>query len=110
MNVAALFNYPVKSCRGIALDRAELGLCGLSLDRRWMVTRPDGAFVTQRELPAMALIDVTLTAGELELAARGHGAVRVPLRYEALPSSPVRVWSDELAAVAHPQGSRWISA
>jgi uncharacterized protein len=109
VNVGALFIYPVKSCRGIALHRAELGLCGLSLDRRWMVTRPDGAFVTQRELPGMALIDVALSGDELVLASAGHGSIRVPLRYDAGQPSRVKVWRDELWGGVHAHGSRWIS-
>ena len=48
--------YPVKSCRGIALERAQLAATGFADDRHWMLVRPNGRFVTQRELPRMALV------------------------------------------------------
>ena len=54
--------YPVKSCRGIALERATLAPTGLADDRHWMLVRPNGRFVTQRELPRMALIGTRVDA------------------------------------------------
>ena len=48
--------YPVKSCRGTALAAAEVAPTGLLHDRHWMLVRPKGRFVTQRERPRMALI------------------------------------------------------
>src|SRR4051812_24657769 len=54
--VARLFVYPVKSCAGIELREAVLTDTGLDLDRAWMVVDAQGRFVTQRELPRMALV------------------------------------------------------
>ena len=54
--IIALNIYPVKSCRGIGLAEAPLRDSGLADDRHWMLVRPNGRFVTQRELPRMALI------------------------------------------------------
>lgn len=110
MNVSALFVYPVKSCRGIAVERAELERSGLARDRRWLVTRDDGTFVTQRELPQMALIAVELIDGRIELRAPGRGSTRLPIRHEAGSERRVRVWRDELSGVDHAEGSAWISA
>ena len=56
-SIAALFVYPVKSCRGIALDFARLAERGLEHDREWMIVDGDGRFVTQRDVPRLALID-----------------------------------------------------
>ena len=66
--IAALNVYPVKSCRGLAADRAEVTPAGLAIDgvrdREWMVVDSRGRFVTQRELPRLALIGIeALTAG-----------------------------------------------
>ena len=52
--------YPIKSCAGIAPAEALLIETGLDLDRAWMVVDAAGEFVTQRELPRMALIQPTL--------------------------------------------------
>ena len=73
MNAAltALHVYPVKSCRGIALDARALHATGLADDRHWMLVRPNGRFVTQRELPRLALIGTAVDAGALTLDAPG---------------------------------------
>ena len=67
MRVASLHIYPLKSGRGINLDQADVALTGLSGDRRLMLTGPDGHFITQRELPALARISVSQTPDETRL-------------------------------------------
>jgi uncharacterized protein len=69
--LTALAIYPVKSCRGIGLSEVALESTGLSGDRHWMLVRPNGRFVTQRELPRMALVGTTLDARALTLTAPG---------------------------------------
>ena len=54
--IAGLYVYPVKSCAGVAVSSATLFDTGLDLDRAWMVVDEEGEFVSQRELPRMALI------------------------------------------------------
>ena len=59
--ITALNVYPVKSCRGIPLDKATLEMSGVKGDRRWLVINESGRFMTQRELPRLALIVPRLT-------------------------------------------------
>ena len=97
VSVASLHVYPIKSCGGIALTEALLIETGIEFDRAWMVVDPAGMFVTQRELPRMALIQPTLKTSEMVLRAPGMLALHVALdRVE----TPVRatVWDDEVAA------------
>ncbi|MEO8655402.1 MAG: MOSC domain-containing protein, partial [Ramlibacter sp.] len=54
--IARLFVYPVKSCAGVEVQEAVLTETGLDLDRAWMVVDTERRFVTQRQLPRMALI------------------------------------------------------
>jgi uncharacterized protein YcbX len=54
MRISALNIYPLKSGRGIALNEASVEAAGLKGDRRWMITDPEGRFITQREMPALA--------------------------------------------------------
>ncbi|KQV63906.1 MOSC domain-containing protein [Rhizobium sp. Root1220] len=75
MRISDLFIYPLKSGRGIRLGSTEIDAFGLPGDRRAMITDPDGHFITQRELPDLARIDVRpepssfrLIMGEKELA------------------------------------------
>jgi uncharacterized protein YcbX len=89
--VAALNIYPVKSCRGIPLEAATLADTGFIDDRHWMLVRPNGRFVTQRELPRMALIGTAVESGGLTLTAPGLPPLAVP-RHGAGETRPVTVW------------------
>jgi len=89
--------YPVKSCAGSAPREAVLTETGLDLDRQWLVVDPAGVFVTQRELPRMALVATTLKSNELILRAPGMLAVHVAIdRVEE--RTEVEVWGDRVAA------------
>lgn len=62
IKVTSLLVYPVKSCRGIELQEVACTPAGLALDRQWMVVsdapNTRGKFLTQRQVPALALIGV----------------------------------------------------
>lgn len=95
--VAGLYVYPVKSCAGVNLHESLLIETGLELDRTWMVVDAEGRFVSQRELPRMALITPTLKHTEVVL--RAPGMLALHLAIDAV-QAPVRVtvWKDEVAA------------
>jgi len=76
-SLTALNVYPVKSCRGIPLRSARVTETGLADDRHWMMVRPNGRFVTQRELPRLALIGTAVSAQGLQLTAPGMSALSV---------------------------------
>jgi uncharacterized protein YcbX len=95
--IARLFVYPVKSCAGVEVTEAPLTETGLDLDRAWMVVDETGEFVTQRELPRMALIKPQLKHSDVVLRAPGMLALHLSLNEVAAPAR-VRVWKDEVAA------------
>lgn len=92
-----LWVYPVKSCAGVALTEAELTDTGLLYDRAWMVVDSSGEFVSQRELPRMALIQPSFKMGQLMLRAPGMPSLHLALDAAEAPTK-VRVWDDELMA------------
>ncbi|WP_439586232.1 MOSC domain-containing protein [Hydrogenophaga sp.] len=92
-----LWIYPVKSCAGVKVDEAELTDTGLLFDRAWMVVDAQGEFVSQRELPRMALIQPTFKMGQLVLRAPGMLALHLELNAAEGPLK-VRVWDDEVMA------------
>jgi len=112
ISVAALYVYPVKSCRGTALSRARVTPAGLEHDREWMVVTPAGRFVTQRELPRLAVIVPVLDADQLTLSAPGMPPLTVPLREP--PESArreVTVWRDKcLARDEGDAAAEWFTA
>jgi uncharacterized protein YcbX len=95
--IERLFVYPVKSCAGIELKEAELTETGFDLDRAWMVVDDRGEFVTQRELPRMALIQPRLKLHEVILRAPGMLALHLAIDTVEEPAK-VRLWDQEVPA------------
>ncbi|MBX3063931.1 MAG: MOSC domain-containing protein [Anaerolineae bacterium] len=56
LHLSGLYYYPIKSCAGTSVDRAQTDERGVIGDREYMVVDSDGHFITQREYPGMALI------------------------------------------------------
>ncbi|WP_416140018.1 MOSC domain-containing protein [Halomonas sp. HK25] len=99
MRISQLNIYPVKSLGGIPLDAARLTAEGLAWDRRWMVVDDVGRFVTQRQLPAMARIRVTLESDALVLTRPGEEPLHVPLAAQGRERLSVYVWEDRCDAL-----------
>lgn len=97
ITVSGLYVYPIKSCAGVALEESLLVETGLEFDRAWMVVDADGRFVTQRELPCMALIRPELRHTEMVLRAPGMLALHIAYDTVEQPTS-VHVWKDLVKA------------
>lgn len=97
VTISALNVYPVKSCAGVSVREALLIETGLEFDRAWMVVDAQGRFLTQRELPRMALVAVTLKHSEVVLRAPGMLALHLAIDGVEAPVR-VTVWNDEVAA------------
>lgn len=95
--ISALFVYPVKSCAGVKVQEALMLDTGFEFDRAWMVVDSNGEFLTQRELPCMALIQPQLKHYEMVLRAPGMLALHIKLDEVEAPIR-VRVWEDEVEA------------
>ncbi len=98
MHLAAISIYPVKSCRGLALETTALDRFGPRGDRRWMVVSPGGDMLTQREVRQMALVDVNVTANGLRLGTAQNG-VNADTPTDTGRRLLVRVWGDRVEAV-----------
>lgn len=111
IEVADLFIYPVKSLKGIALDQATLTPQGIIHDRRWMVVRSSGRFVTQRDLPRLSLIGTRLGETGVTLSLNGHGAITVPFDTAGGERIQTRVWGTPCETVDEGEEiSRWLTA
>lgn len=100
ITVSRLFVYPVKSARGIALEEARLTDRGFEHDRRFLITDRRGAFLTQRELPALALLGVAVAGDALCLSAPGMPPITAPLRPRSGAPRQVRIWGATCDALA----------
>ena len=109
MKVSELNVYPLKSGRRIALTEAEIGPAGIPDDRVMMVTGPDGMFITQRELPALARLRVTPQASSVEIGMDGAESITVD-RPDPARRMDVVVWKSPVsAAVAGEEANRTLS-
>lgn len=79
--------YPLKSCGGTPLESAELTPTGLPHDREFMLVRPDGRFLSQRDHPEMALLRPSYDGKVLSVAVSGRDT---DLLHEARDEGPVR--------------------
>ena len=95
--VSQLYVYPVKSCAGVEVQQAVMLDTGLEFDRAWMVVDSKGVFLTQRELPRMALVQPQLKTYDMVLRAPGMLALHVKLDEVEAPVR-VKVWDDDVAA------------
>lgn len=78
ISVAELNLYPIKSCRGHAIQASEIDARGFKHDRVFMLVDPLGSCLTQREYPAMALVVASVEVEALlELNAPDMPSLRV---------------------------------
>ncbi|KAI8473433.1 MAG: hypothetical protein J3K34DRAFT_518926 [Monoraphidium minutum] len=123
--ISELVVYPIKSCAGISVETALMLPTGLAYDRRWMVVdEATGRAVTQRQLPKMAVIRVSLPPALLAGAAPGpgdaltlsaagvSGEVAVPLAPSSAPKlREAKVWAwSGVAADEGDAAAAWLSS
>jgi len=109
--VSSLHIYPVKSCRGIDLDQAEVVATGFRYDRRWMVVGADGTFLSQRSHPALARVGTRLEHGRLILSADDRPPLEIVVDAPKDDSRLVTIWKDTCEAVSEGRDSAaWFSA
>jgi uncharacterized protein YcbX len=106
--------YPVKSLGGIRLQEALTERRGLQYDRRWMLVDRSGRFVSQREIPAMALLGTAIAPPFLQVFQKNNPSERVEIPLEMpsanAPKIMVDIWDDRCSArVSDEQINRWFS-
>jgi uncharacterized protein YcbX len=109
VNVDALYIHPIKSCAGIAVAEARVTARGFENDRRWMVVDESGRFLTQRVLPQMALIRVSVEGGALVVTRGELPPLRLPALHADGARVDVEVWGDLVRAARHEAGSDWFT-
>ena len=80
--VSALNYYPVKGLAGVSVEHAEVTPTGLLHDRNFMLVDPEGTFLSQRTVPAMAPLRVAVRGDSLRISADGADDLEVPIRYD----------------------------
>ncbi|QID18426.1 MOSC domain-containing protein [Nitrogeniibacter mangrovi] len=98
VHVSALFQHPVKSCAPLGIERGYIDDYGLAGDRRYLVTDPEGKFLTGRRHPRLASLLATPVDGGIVLAAAGRKDL--VLRTAQFPEQyvDVEVWRQSVFA------------
>jgi uncharacterized protein len=110
--VQNLYLYPIKSLGGISVQEAEVEERGFKYDRRWMLVDPSGEFLTQRQHPKLALLQVALGKSELTVFSKVDSSRKITfdLEMNSGKEMQVKVWGDEVAALqVAPTVSAWFS-
>ena len=113
MRISQLNIFPVKSMAGVQTSEVTLDRFGPQWDRRWMLVKPDGKFLTQREKARMTLMTARLMdQNQLQLTAPAQPILTlpIPLATSELNSMKVVVWGDECdAQMMGPEADTWAS-
>ncbi|MGY3919687.1 MOSC N-terminal beta barrel domain-containing protein [Aeromonas eucrenophila] len=102
--------YPIKSTAGMPLTRALVTEEGLQGDRRYMVVKPDGSFITARTHPQLQLVVAAPVEGGLQL--RYPGLEPLSLQEQAFSLAPqaTGVWGDSFQALhTQDRADAWLS-
>ena len=110
-NLSSLHYYPIKACRGQTAEAAFVERRGLRHDRRFMIVDLQGRFLTQRDVPALALVVPQVADTSLSLSAPNMPGLSLPVTASG-PTKLVSVWSSD-AVEAIDQGgdaAEWFSS
>ena len=110
MLLSQIWIYPVKSLPGIQLDSSIINERGFAWDRHWMLVDDNGDFLSQRSLPAMALIRTGFHGEGILLQAQGQDPLTVNAGEYSSDPIRVTVWKDSLDAYPVSQkADEWFS-
>ena len=99
LQVSDLFIYPIKSLGGISVSKALVTDRGFQYDRRWMLVDQQNAFLTQRKLPQMALLQTEISAESFNVYHKKSGE-RIAIPFEPTGKTvSVQVWSDRCKGI-----------
>lgn len=113
LTISGLHIYPIKSLGGISVDTATITPRGLQNDRRWMLIDANNRFLTQRDFPQIALLQVGLTEDGLTVHHKKNAGSGLFIPH-ALPQNAekviVQIWDDVCEAqVANKKIAEWFS-
>ncbi|MDB5130394.1 MAG: hypothetical protein JWR02_143 [Mucilaginibacter sp.] len=94
LQISGLYIYPIKSLAGIAVKEAAITATGFEHDRRWMLVDENSRFISQREVPQLALLQVTIEKDGLRVAHKSSGdSIAIPFK-SAGNEITVSIWDD----------------
>lgn len=100
MIVSELCVYPLKSCQGITTKQAKVTIQGFLNDRYLMLVSGKGKFLTQRQYPQLAKVEVEIVEKNIILRLKDDNLP--PLTFTPTLNGTIReveLWHDRLLAI-----------
>lgn len=111
LKLSEIYIYPIKSCAGISLQRAIVEERGLQFDRRWLLIDEKNRFLTQRQIPILALFHFEMqNDGFLVNFKDETSKIFIPFKEISQNRTKVKIWQDEVSVVLVDQKiDQWFS-
>lgn len=94
IKITNLYIYPVKSLKGISINESILTPKGLKYDRNWMIVDQDNNFVTQRQIPEMSLISISINFKQLVFEKENFSKITINLDSDKNNLIKTEVWGN----------------
>lgn len=102
--------YPIKSTAGRMQESAWVGVEGIVGDRRFMVAKPDGTFLTARTHPQLQRVTATFDGQTLSLSHPQLPALELAVETFDLATFATTVWADDFDTwTTHARLDAWFS-
>jgi hypothetical protein len=113
LQISELYIYPIKSLAGIPVKEARVTETGFEHDRRWMLVDENNGFISQREVPQMALMRTAIESDGLKVTYKGDNlfisfSTPPPIDGDRVA---VTIWDDTCTAeYVSDEADKWFSA
>ncbi len=111
LQISELYIYPIKSLGGIAVKQAAVTDRGFEHDRRWMLVDENNRFITQRQVPEMALLRVSIENEGLCVTHKTkNDSITIPFACCSANREAVTIWDDNcLAEFVSEEADNWFT-
>jgi|SRR5476651_2739176 len=110
VSLSRLYIHPVKSMRGLRVSHALVNAEGLAFDRAFMLTDPNGTFITARQYPQMVLFTPVIIQHGLHLSAPDGQSAVVRFADFTTDLHPTEVWGNHFTAYRASEAiNNWLS-
>lgn len=113
LQISELFIYPIKSLGGIGVQQAYLTDRGFKYDRSWLLIDKNNVFLTQRDIPKMAMLQTTIGETGLTVFQKHDHSLYLQIPFDAIGGETlsVTIWDDTCQAqLISPDIDAWFTA
>ena len=95
LEISEIYVYPIKSLGGVKLEKANFTDTGIEYDRFWMLIDENGVFITQRQIPKLALFNIRFASDSIIVEFENH-QISIPKVLNELKPVESAVWGSEV--------------